>query len=223
MPEAFEPKVVEFVVDAGRRYVYRQWPDFVDIGCCALVAKGNCKTDQGDRPLRAGLWPDVSSCCTPQSVWLLKRDEPGESEQTALSRIDHGLCELRVLLKELSPVRTLVTVMCLTREMLPAMDAMLREFARRYPEAAEQIEETWPAAETAQPVEQPSQLPEPKGAPRLEERPDWQERCKKAREYQKLVASGRYTAEGAAAYVGINPKTMQRVLKRMEELGILTQ
>ena len=58
-----------------------------------------------------------------------------------------------------------------------------------------------------------------RGAPRLEQRADWEEMCAKALKFQELVASGRYNAQGAAALVGLDYKKAQRILKRMREPG----
>ncbi|NPV08055.1 MAG: hypothetical protein HPY83_08845 [Anaerolineae bacterium] len=58
-----------------------------------------------------------------------------------------------------------------------------------------------------------------RGAPRMEEREDWAERCQKARRYERLIAEGKHNAIGAAAVVGLPPSTVRRIQQRMRELG----
>lgn len=153
---------------------------------------------------------------------LFRQDKAGEDEQIAEGYIEHGLADLRVLFQPLAAGRTFVTVECLDDNMLPAMTALLQEFARRYRETELDIQR-WLSEHGAFPEAKAEEIEDrPKaGAPRMEERPDWPERCQKARKYLELMETGRYTAQGAAAKVGLSYDTIRTILKRMEKLGLL--
>lgn len=61
------------------------------------------------------------------------------------------------------------------------------------------------------------------GTSRVEERPDWPDKVKKARKYHELRAGGD-TAKGSATTAGFgSPETAQRTVERMKQLGIPLQ
>jgi hypothetical protein len=148
-----------FQVNAGREYVYSQkdalimavirglfnariatekrpedFPDW-DSFCTYL--------DSLPRPpaMRIQAWAEVAKPHGPMSVLWFRHDKPGEDEAAASSYSNAGLADLRIHIEALAADRSFVTVECLTDDMVPAMRELLREVARRYPEADSGIRE----------------------------------------------------------------------------------
>lgn len=124
-----------FTVNAQRRFVYDLRERFVSAVSSGLHA---CPRERPLMLIRA--WPDVAPPLGQASVLLFREQQPGETEEQARDCIDHGVCDLMVLLEALAQDRTFVTVRCEAESLVPGAKALLCEFARLYPEAGDAIE-----------------------------------------------------------------------------------
>lgn len=126
------PLYCSFSVNAGKDFVFAQREHLINAALAGL-------SNGTQRPMLHIRGYDAHPIDGRVSVLLFREHRPDETAEMASDLIEHGLSDLRITFEALAESRTLVTLECLGENPLPAAKAVLREFAYRYPEAADAI------------------------------------------------------------------------------------